>query len=107
MYVAFWWWWLSACVEQQAQEHDSDRDEEADGRVPDDSEAKDQVSNLLSNSEKVALDDFELLKVLGRGSFGKVCVCVVFVRAVMERSLMGNFIRLCKCARRTPVWCTP
>jgi serum/glucocorticoid-regulated kinase 2 len=59
--------------ELAAQEHDSDREEEADGRVPDDAEAKDQVTQLMHNNpEKVTLDDFELLKVLGRGSFGKV-----------------------------------
>jgi len=33
---------------------------------------KDNVTQLLENTEKVHIQDFELLKVLGRGSFGKV-----------------------------------
>nr|BAK00435.1 predicted protein [Hordeum vulgare subsp. vulgare] len=64
---------LKKQAELAATAHDSDKDEEADGRVPaDESESKDQVSNLVAHLEKVRLEDFELLKVLGRGSFGKV-----------------------------------
>jgi hypothetical protein len=36
-----------------------------------------QTTQLMENTEKVTVDDFELLKVLGRGSFGKVMQCVV------------------------------
>ena len=38
----------------------------------DDQEDEGQVENLLDPSKKVSLNDFIRLKVIGRGSFGKV-----------------------------------
>ncbi|XP_065845039.1 RAC-gamma serine/threonine-protein kinase-like [Oscarella lobularis] len=35
---------------------------------------KEKSSSLEKSSSKAALEDFEMLKVLGRGTFGKVCV---------------------------------
>jgi serum/glucocorticoid-regulated kinase 2 len=35
-------------------------------------EAKDTITGMIENHEKVRIEDFELIKVLGRGSFGKV-----------------------------------
>jgi serum/glucocorticoid-regulated kinase 2 len=46
-----------------AEDHDSDREEQkTDG----------DVEQIIQTAEKVTIEDFELLKVLGRGSFGKV-----------------------------------
>lgn len=50
--------------ELAARSHDSD-DEEEKGD-------KDGYEQLITSKQKVVLEDFELLKVLGRGSFGKV-----------------------------------
>eukprot|EP01006_Ploeotia_vitrea_P041700 TRINITY_DN66564_c12_g2_i1.p1 TRINITY_DN66564_c12_g2~~TRINITY_DN66564_c12_g2_i1.p1 ORF type:complete len:537 (+),score=332.58 TRINITY_DN66564_c12_g2_i1:161-1771(+) len=53
-----------------AQEHDSDKEEGASGSK--DEQKSGQVEQLLKDTKKVSLENFELLKVLGRGSFGKV-----------------------------------
>eukprot|EP00105_Crassostrea_gigas_P040581 XP_019924729.1 PREDICTED: ribosomal protein S6 kinase alpha-3-like [Crassostrea gigas] len=35
------------------------------------------VANMMKDGERVEPKDFELLKVLGQGSFGKACTCLV------------------------------
>jgi serum/glucocorticoid-regulated kinase 2 len=48
--------------------HDSDDDDRKEVAT----HQKDTVTTMLQNDSKVRLADFELLKVLGRGAFGKV-----------------------------------
>lgn len=55
-----------AAVEQESDKED--REEVAQSGE----EKKDVVTSMLQNDSKVRLADFELLKVLGRGAFGKV-----------------------------------
>ena len=35
-------------------------------------EGEDKAENLLSSKQKISKNDFQILKVVGRGSFGKV-----------------------------------
>ena len=50
--------------ELAAEHHDSDHEEDDGARC--------ETTQLLPNKEKVSLEHFELLQVIGRGSFGKV-----------------------------------
>lgn len=52
-------------------------------------------SNNLLNQQKISKDDFELLKVIGRGSFGKVYMAKkhdrpneVFAVKVLDKSVL-------------------
>ena len=42
------------------------------GQQGGDSDLSNQYENLLRPNKKISLNDFELVKVIGRGSFGKV-----------------------------------
>ena len=48
--------------------------QEAEELKQDQEQATDEgpVENLMEKGKKIALDDFQMIKVIGRGSFGKV-----------------------------------
>ena len=65
---------------------DEDVDDNQDGRG--DSEV---CENLLRPNKKISLSDFELVKVIGRGSFGKVYL--------VRRNGTDNFYAMKKLAK--------
>jgi serine/threonine protein kinase len=65
----------AACSDRRDGAAQDDSGEGGDGDGDDAAEAEekgDTVSQMLDTTEHVTQDDFEMLKVLGRGSFGKV-----------------------------------
>ena len=69
-----------------AEAMDEDVDDNQDGRG--DSEV---CENLLRPNKKISLSDFELVKVIGRGSFGKVYL--------VRRNGTDNFYAMKKLAK--------
>ena len=51
---------------------DNKKDEDDDEGEEGDTFEAGATENLLAPGKKISLDDFKLLKVIGRGSFGKV-----------------------------------
>jgi serum/glucocorticoid-regulated kinase 2 len=67
-----------------AEEHDSDKE-------VDDSK---EVEQILKGTEKVTIDSFDLIKVLGRGSFGKVMMVkkkdtgVIYAMKILKKAMI-------------------
>jgi hypothetical protein len=53
------------------------------------------VANMMKDGEKVEPRDFELLKVLGQGSFGKVCFNTRLKKSIHAPSLKECIQRTC------------
>ena len=49
-----------------------DNDDDNNSAMGEDAMGNEACENLLRPNKKIALNDFELVKVIGRGSFGKV-----------------------------------